>query len=137
MKLGPAAVLAALCLAGCAKSGDKIAGSYVSPLAYQDYSCEQLGAEIARISVRAQEVSGVQDEAASDDAIFMGVGIIFWPSFLLLEGDTGREAELARLKGEMDAIEQTAVLKDCEGLIANIAKSREQAEAEGKEKQAK
>ena len=40
----------ALALAGCADSSDEIAASYVSPLAYQDYTCQQLGAEVGRVS---------------------------------------------------------------------------------------
>ena len=96
-------------LAACADSSDKIAASYVSPLVYQDYSCSQLGAELARVTARVSEVAGVQDDAASDDAAVMGVGLLlFWPTLFLLEGDTGREAELGRLKGEVDAIERAA-----------------------------
>ena len=103
-----------VCLAGCAKSADKIPASYISPLAFQGYSCDQLGAELARVNARAAEVVGVQNEAASDDAALMGVGLIlFWPTLFFLEGDTGREAELGRLRGEIDAIESAATRKNC------------------------
>jgi hypothetical protein len=50
----------ALIVCGCAKSANEIAPAYVSPLAYQNYSCSQIGDEVQRISVRASELSGVQ-----------------------------------------------------------------------------
>ena len=122
-----------VCLAGCAKSSDKIPASYVSPLAYQGYSCNQLGAELARINARVAEVAGVQDEAASDDAVLMGVGLIlFWPTLFFLEGDTGREAELGRLRGEIDAIESAATRKNCVDLLDEYERRRELIEAERK-----
>ena len=101
-------------LAACADSSNKIAASYVSPLVYQDYSCSQLAAEIGRITARVAEVAGVQDEAASDDAALMGVGLVlFWPALFFLAGED-KEDELAQLKGEMEALEEAAIEKDCE-----------------------
>ena len=124
-----AAAIAALVLTACAKSADKIAADYVSPLAYQDYSCSQLGAELARVRARAAEVAGVQDEAASSDTGVMAVGmVLFWPALFFLEGDTGREAELGRLRGEADAIEVAATQKDCLMLIEEVKRQRELAE---------
>ena len=123
----------ALALAGCADSSDEIAASYVSPLAYQDYTCRQLGAEVGRVSSRAAEVAGIQDEASSDDAAVMAIGtILFWPALFFLEGDTGREAELARLRGEIDAVERAAIQKDCAAVATDLAEQRELAEAERK-----
>ena len=120
-----------VCLAGCAKSADKITASYISPLAYQGYSCDQLGAELARVNARAAEVAGVQDEAASSDAALMGVGLIlFWPTLFFLEGDTGREAELGRLRGEIDAIESAATRKNCHDLLDEYERHRNLIEAE-------
>jgi hypothetical protein len=39
--------------------------------------------------------------------------IIFWPAAFFVQGDKQTAAELARLKGEMDAIEQVSVRKNC------------------------
>ena len=113
---------------GCAKDSGKIAAAYVSPLEYQDYNCSQLGGELSRVGRRVQEISGMQDEEAGEDAWVMGIGmVLFWPSLFFLEGNTGREAELGRLKGEIDAIEQAATLKDCHSLMTRIEKGREEA----------
>ena len=44
----------------------------------------------------------------------MGVGlVIFWPALLFTKGNDENTAELARLKGSMDAIEQASIRKNC------------------------
>jgi len=44
----------------------------------------------------------------------MGVGLVlFWPSLFFIRGDRETRAELARLKGELDAIEQMSIRKNC------------------------
>ena len=44
----------------------------------------------------------------------MGVGlIVFWPAMLMTKGNDENTAELARLKGQMDAIEQVSIQKKC------------------------
>lgn len=45
----------------------------------------------------------------------MGVGLVlFFPALLLLAGSKGNPDELARLKGECDAIEVSAIEKNCQ-----------------------
>jgi hypothetical protein len=106
---------AALIVCGCAKSASEIAPAYVSPLAYQNYSCPQIADEVQRISVRASELSGVQDEKATSDAVVTTVGVIvFWPALFFIEGDGQNAAELARLKGEYETLEKIATEKGCE-----------------------
>jgi hypothetical protein len=104
----------ALSIAGCATRSENIAASYVSPMTYASYNCNQLREEAARISSRVVQVTGAQDQKATGDAIATGVGvIIFWPALFLIKGDSTTAAELARLRGEMDAIEQTSTQKQC------------------------
>jgi hypothetical protein len=109
------ALAVALCFsAACATSSKNISASYVSPLQYNTYSCDQLRLEYMRISSRVVEVSGKQDSAAKRDAVGMGVGLVlFWPALLLLAGNKGNPDELARLKGECEAIEICAIEKNC------------------------
>lgn len=110
-----AVTLAALVACGCAKSAKEIGPAYVSPLAYNNYSCAQIGEEAQRISARAAEVSGVQDDKASSDAVATAVGVIvFWPALFMIEGDGQNAAELARLKGEYETMEKVAIEKGCE-----------------------
>lgn len=101
-------------LAGCASNPDNISASYVSPIQYDGYSCQQLRAEASRLSGRAAEVTGAQSSKASGDAVAMGVGLVlFWPSLFFIKGDGTTAAEVARLKGEMEAVEQASIAKKC------------------------
>ncbi len=109
-------VLSLVCLSlvsGCASKSQNIQATYVSPLQYQSFTCRQLEQEISRVSRKVSEISGAQDKQATGDAVAMGVGlVIFWPALFFLIGDDKKE-ELARLKGEYDALEQSAIQKDC------------------------
>ena len=103
-----------LSITGCATKSDDIKAAYISPLNYEQYTCEQLGAEAQRVSARAAETAGIQDKKASGDAVAVGVGlIIFWPALLFIKGKGANESELARLKGEMETIEKVSIQKNC------------------------
>lgn len=109
----------AFLVSGCATSSKNIGSAYVSPLQYQSYDCEQLGAEAARITQAAQQLGGRLDEAASNDAALMGVGLIlFWPALFALGGNKAQEAEYSRLKGEADAVQRAAIAKKCPATLA-------------------
>ena len=74
----------------------------------------QLAEEAQRVSSRAAQATGVQDQKATNDKVAMGVGlIVFWPELLFTKGNDENTAELARLKGQMDAIEQASIQKRC------------------------
>lgn len=104
----------ALACGACAKRADKVAPSYVSPLVYDNFDCSQLAAEGARLSVTASKLAGVQDKQAKNDAVAMGVGLVlFWPSLFFIKGGKKNEAELAQVRGQMNALEQAAIAKKC------------------------
>jgi len=108
-----AAALAAGATA-CASYSEKIPATYVSPVIYENLSCRQIAEEASRVSRRAAEVAGVQDSQATRDSVVTGVAIVvFWPAAFFVGGDRGSAAELGRLKGEMDALEQASVKKNC------------------------
>jgi hypothetical protein len=110
-------VVAALIGAGvgaCASGSKDIAAAYVSPVNYASYSCGQLREEASRVSSRAIQVSGAQDQKASNDAVATGVAlVVFWPAAFFIKGDSTTAGEVARLKGEMEAIEQASIQKRC------------------------
>jgi hypothetical protein len=115
-KVAPLLALAAVLLAaiGCAKRSEDVAASYISPLQYQPYSCSQLAAEASRVSQRAAELSGVQDSKRTKDKVATTAAVIvFWPAAFLVTGDDAQTAELARLKGEFNAIQQVSIQKNC------------------------
>ena len=105
---------ASIALSGCATSSSNIAASYATPIQYQSYDCAQLTSESQRVHGRVNQLAGRLDEAAINDKVLMGVGLIlFWPALFALGGTKQQEAELSRLKGEYDAIEATSTTKKC------------------------
>lgn len=108
-------LLLAVSMVGCASSPDDISASYVSPITYKDYDCDQIALELQRVTRRAGELQGNLDKKAGGDAAQVAVGaLLFWPALFFVEGGDGPEAtEYARLKGERDALEQVSILKKC------------------------
>lgn len=103
-----------LTTAGCAEKSQNVQAMYVSPIQYEDYSCRQLRAEAQRVTNRAAQISGVQDKNASNDAVATGVALVlFWPAAFFIKGNKQNSAELARLKGELEAIEKVNIQKNC------------------------
>ncbi|WP_244536983.1 hypothetical protein [Methylobacterium pseudosasicola] len=108
------ALLASSGLSACASSSDKVAATYVSPIQYASLSCRQIAEESARVSVRASQAAGIQDKKRTDDQVVTAVGVVvFWPALFFIDGDNMHTAELSRLKGEIEALEQTSVQKNC------------------------
>ena len=106
----------ALCvvLGGCASASSDIAPSYVSPVVYQSYNCQQLGLEAQGISQRAAALSGAQDSQRTKDGLVTAAAIVvFWPAAFFVGGDKQTAAELANMKGQMVAIEQASIQKKC------------------------
>jgi hypothetical protein len=101
-------------VSGCASTSDKVTATYVSPMQYDSYNCQQLGEEAQRISARAAQAAGAQDSQATKDAVATTAAIIvFWPAAFFVQGDKQNAAELARLKGELEAVEQVSIRKQC------------------------
>lgn len=110
------AIVIALAVAavGCAKKSEDVAAAYVSPLNYEQFNCRQLAEEATRVSERAAELSGVQDRKRTGDMVATTVAVVvFWPTAFLVHGDDAQTAELARLKGEFDTIQQVSIHKNC------------------------
>jgi hypothetical protein len=109
------AILCAAALAACATKSEDISASYVSPVAYSGLTCEQLADEAQAVSHRAAIATGQQDKARNKDIAKTTVGLVlFWPVLLFNEGDGVKAAEVASLKGQMQAIEQAATRKQCD-----------------------
>ena len=109
-----AILVTTLLLAGCASKSADISPSYVSPVTYQNFTCAQLQTEAQGVSQRAAVAAGQQDRARKNDTIKTTVGVIlFWPIILANDGDGAKATELANLKGQMDAIQQASVQKNC------------------------
>ena len=101
-------------LAGCASRASDIKASYVSETSYDHMSCSELANEAQAVSAHVAESTGEQNKRATGDAVAMTVGVVvFWPALFLMHGDGATAGELARLKGEMEAIEDASRHKGC------------------------
>lgn len=105
-------------LTGCASTGN-IAPQYVSPAQYQPYDCQTLVNEYNRVE---RYIDGARRERSTLAASGVGVGISAgrWgisPNISLGVGQSNntraRDAKLARLYGERDALIQSARAKGC------------------------
>ena len=115
-----------LAMAGCASKSDKIAASYASPLKYKDHSCQELEQEYVRLSREAAVVFKNQDNIAERDTAATAVGVIlFWPALFLISGND-KEGDVARLKGELNAVEDVALDRQCTELAQTIRRDRTQ-----------
>ena len=103
-----AAGLALAALAGCAKRPDTIEASFVSYEKFTGLNCERLFERMkeAKANLLAQSIE--QDHAATNDAVTVFlVGV----PLSALSGD--HQGEVARLKGEVEAIETAQVKAKC------------------------
>jgi hypothetical protein len=108
------AVLAST-LVACASNPDKIDATYVSPLKYKDYDCDQIALEMDYVGQRTNNLYQRLKSESTADSWQMGVGLVlFWPSLFFLEGGDGPETvEYSQLKGEFKALRQNSVQRKC------------------------
>lgn len=109
-----------LFLNGCATASKDISATYVSPMQYQQFDCDQLKLEAGRLQGKLQQLGGRLDQAAANDKAIAGAGaLLFWPALFALGGTKEQEAEYSRLKGEHDALQQAAITKKCSQLFSS------------------
>jgi hypothetical protein len=69
--------------------------------------------EAQSVAARAATLAGAQDDQRTRDQIATGVTVIFWPTAFFVQGDKQTAAELAQMKGQLVAIEQVSIQKNC------------------------
>jgi hypothetical protein len=99
----------AAALVGCAKSPGSIAPSYVSDITYRNVSCSDLAVESERMNQALARASAQQEQARGNDTV--GIILIGLP-VSSLSGDNVAP-EIARLKGELEAIHRVSLQKKC------------------------
>jgi hypothetical protein len=104
-----AIVLAFAALAACAKSPESIAPSYVSEVGYRSWSCNQLAEERGHLSAALAQASTQQEQARTNDTV--GVILLGLP-VSSMSGDN-IAPEVARLKGETEAVRKAMITKGC------------------------
>jgi hypothetical protein len=97
------AIAALAALAGCATAPEKIKAAEVSASKYAGRSCAELAGGYARIDTSLSSLSATQSEAHTNDVA--GVILIGLPVGSMTSSNNDvREKEIARLKGEKNAI---------------------------------
>lgn len=97
-----------LALPGCATRPDSIAPAYVSHERYSDVDCPALATKLSEAQSQLAKASSEQNSKANMDAV--GVFLLGIP-FSKLSGD--HEGDIARLKGEVAALETAQVKGKC------------------------
>lgn len=100
---------------------------YIAPSQFQSYSCDELLRETERIHNRVSELTGKTGDAASPQGKWvLGADLsLSWAALFALGGTKEQEAEYAQLKGEYDAIQHWAIMKQCPGVIPPAEKPPE------------
>lgn len=100
---------ALLLLAGCAKQPGDIVAAAVPTDSYMQMGCADLTATKSSKQTELGTLSGRQEEAANRDAAWMA--IVHVPVASMTQGDHAKD--IARLKGELDAIDRAYQAKSC------------------------
>jgi len=100
---------ALLLLAGCARQPDDIVAVSVPTDSYMQISCPDLATQKADKQQELDGLSSKQAEVANRDAAWMT--IVHVPVASMTQGDNAKE--IARLKGEVGAIDQAYQSKGC------------------------
>ena len=102
-------VIGGLLLSGCATAPENIVPAYISEMTYMNYTCEQLAQEQSRLASALAATSDAQRRARSGDT----VGVIFLGLPTSSLSGSNMASEVARLKGELQALQKAANLKNC------------------------
>jgi hypothetical protein len=106
-------VLIALLLSACTSSMGNIPAQYVPPEKYQGLTCREIGAEGEHVASRVAEISGDAHSNTAGAARPVAPPIVVhWPTPWLATSEEGI-AELSKLRGEFEALEQAAERKRC------------------------
>jgi len=103
------AIACAMLLAGCLNMPtpeSQITGAYVSTLNYEQFECARLFAEQDSLSRRESELAAAQKQRVKTSQMQA-----FWWGFG--QGDGVEATELARVRGEQEAVRKAIETKNC------------------------
>ena len=90
----------------------------VSVAGYKDYSCKELAIDALNIQNRIPEISSVIDKKKKDNDAYIATAVVFMPILAAgIKGNQEEAAQLALYKGQLNAIRQAAIMKDCEIVV--------------------
>lgn len=102
-------MLNAMYLGGCATLPETIAPLEISDISYQKWSCEQLSQEQPKLAASLAAASDRQRGCRKKDI----AGILFVGLPVASLTGCSKASEIARLKGELQALQRAAILENC------------------------
>jgi hypothetical protein len=100
-------------LASCGPSQAELRSTYVPPFPYLELDCPQLAREARAVSSRSDKLAGL----AQSNPILKGnennSTTILWPKAFSLVGNNSIADQLALMRGQMIAIEEASIRRQC------------------------
>jgi len=110
--LGGIAIAATL--AGCAQNPDAIQAADVSRSAYNGVSCQTLRAELYETESGLGQLEAAQRaERNKDTAWVTGGALLFFPAMVVAAAGEDHTTEIARMKGERNAMRSAMISRGC------------------------
>lgn len=92
----------------------------ISVADYKDYSCKELALDAFNIQNKIPEISFIIDKKKKDNDAYIATAVVFMPILAAgIKGNQEEAAQLALYKGQLNAIRQVAIMKDCEIIVQN------------------
>ncbi|MCP4392794.1 MAG: hypothetical protein GY804_00740 [Alphaproteobacteria bacterium] len=101
-------VIGLMVLSGCASSPENDP-AYVSPMHYQSYNCNQISAEMLRVSSKVEQAMQEENTNQFLDTALAAFSISQGNGY----GGGDKNTNLKRLNNLYDVLEQTAIRKEC------------------------
>ena len=99
-------------------TSSSVQADIVSVAEYKDYSCKELAIDALNIQNRIPEISSVIDKKKKDNDAYIATAVVFMPILAAgIKGNQEEAAQLALYKGQLNAIRQAAIMKDCEIIV--------------------
>ena len=99
-------------------TSSSVQADIVSVAEYKDYSCKELALDALNIQNKIPEISSVIDKKKKDNDAYIATAVVFMPILAAgIKGNQEEAAQLALYKGQLNAIRQAAIMKDCEIIV--------------------
>jgi len=97
-----------------AKHSYEVQSNYVPASRYAHLSCEQLISEAEALRARTPALAAAVDEhRKSQNGVEVVTWVLFWPAAFMLDDGSDNAQQLAQAKGDLEAIQQNLLSKDC------------------------
>ena len=104
-----------------APTSTEVAPAYATSLGYESMDCKRLVVESQDLNQQLQVSSQAVDAHRNrQTGVEIVTWLLFWPAALALDKGTEHSSKLAKVKGELAAVDKAIRIKDCHGLNAGV-----------------